>query len=59
MQQTDEVIPYLVRRAQENKAVLNAKNGGARQERMAVGRELRRRLGLHRASHVEHQLLMA
>lgn len=41
-----EVLPYLGRRAQENSAILQdgSGRGGAKDERMAVGREMRRRI---------------
>lgn len=40
-----EVLPYLGRRAQENSAILqdDSGRGGAKDERLAVGREVRRR----------------
>ena len=41
----EDVLPYLIRRAQENKGMLD----GAKRERELVGRELRQRLsGLRR-----------
>lgn len=38
-----ECLPFLARRATENKAILEGR-GGAVAERMRLGRELRRRL---------------
>lgn len=45
----EEVIPYLIRRAQENRSVLR----GARRERELLSQELRRRL-LGRGLRVPH-----
>ncbi|GAA5931545.1 hypothetical protein JCM1841_005543 [Sporobolomyces salmonicolor] len=46
----EQGLPYLVRRANENQSILKGDptsgRGGAADERRAVGRELRRRLGL-------------
>ena len=46
----DTAIPYLLRRASENRSILegdpSSGRGGAKSERRAVGRELRRRIGL-------------
>lgn len=41
-----EVMPYLGRRAQENSAILQdgSGRGGAKDERLAVGKEIRRRI---------------
>lgn len=39
----DECLPFLSRRATENRAILEGR-GGARAERVRLGRELRRRL---------------
>ena len=38
----DEVVPYLIRRTQENSAILGS--SGVQEERRMVGKELRRRL---------------
>ena len=44
----ERVLPYLVRRAQENKSILQGSDdsgrGGAAEQRRAVGAEIRRRL---------------
>ena len=51
----DQVLPYLIRRAQENKGLLQPKElpeelgkkarpSGVKAERLAVGREIRKRL---------------
>ncbi|SGY62267.1 BQ5605_C007g04671 [Microbotryum silenes-dioicae] len=46
----DEALPYLIRRANENQSILQSDptsgRGGAKEERRAVGREIRRRFGL-------------
>lgn len=46
----DQALPYLIRRANENHSILQSdptfRRGGAKGERKAVGRELRRRIGL-------------
>lgn len=44
----DHALPYLIRRANENRSIMRADptsgRGGAKEERQAIGRELRRRL---------------
>ncbi|SCV71581.1 BQ2448_3169 [Microbotryum intermedium] len=46
----DEALPYLIRRANENQSILQSDStsgrGGAKEERRAVGREIRKRVGL-------------
>ncbi|GAA6055123.1 hypothetical protein JCM3770_007452 [Rhodotorula araucariae] len=46
----EQGLPYLVRRANENQSILQGDptsgRGGAREERRAVGKEIRRRMGL-------------
>lgn len=46
----DQALPYLIRRANENQSILQSDptsgRGGAKEERKAVGREIRRRLGV-------------
>lgn len=46
----DQALPYLIRRAKENSSILQSDatsgRGGASEERKAVGKEIRRRLGL-------------
>lgn len=46
----DQALPYLIRRANENQSLLQADpisgRGGARGERQAIGREIRKRMGL-------------
>lgn len=46
----DQALPYLIRRANENQSILQSDptsgRGGAKGERKAIGRELRRRIGL-------------
>jgi proline dehydrogenase len=46
----EQALPYFVRRANENKSILQGDptsgRGGARDERRAVGKEIRKRMGL-------------
>lgn len=46
----EQGLPYLIRRANENQSILKGDptsgRGGAREERRAVAKEIRRRLGL-------------
>ncbi|KAM0790638.1 hypothetical protein ACM66B_004499 [Microbotryomycetes sp. NB124-2] len=46
----EQALPYLIRRANENQSILSSDptsgRGGAADERRAVGREIRRRLGI-------------
>lgn len=46
----DQALPYLIRRAYENQSILQSDptsgRGGAKEERRAIGREIRRRFGI-------------
>lgn len=46
----DQALPYLIRRANENQSILKSDptsgRGGARGERRALGKEMRKRMGL-------------